>query len=216
VLVSRNAEALMTVEQEVRALGRAVLAIPCDVALADTPAQVVSATLERFSGLDVLVNNAGINSTGSIDRVDEENWQATLDTNLTSAYRFSREAFGPMRARHWGRIINVASITAQTGGVNGSVAYSASKGGMLAMTRTLARDGAPHGITVNAVAPGQIDTGMARALDPEALRQVEAAIPLGRLGTPDDVAYAVLFLALEQAGFITGTTIDVNGGMLKR
>ncbi|MDB5057727.1 MAG: acetoacetyl-CoA reductase, partial [Chloroflexi bacterium] len=122
----------------------------------------------------------------------------------------------PMRERHWGRIINVASITAQTGGVNGSVAYSASKGGMLAMTRTLARDGAHHGITVNAVAPGQIDTGMARALAPEALRQVEAAIPLGRLGTPDDIAYAVLFLALEQAGYITGTTIDVNGGLLKR
>src|SRR6185437_16315001 len=113
------------------------------------------------------VNNAGINHTGSIEQVDEDAWQRTLSTNLSAAYRLCREGFGPMRERGWGRIINVASITAQTGGVSGSVAYSAAKGGLLAITRTLARAGAPYGITANAVAPGQIDTGMSRAMDAE-------------------------------------------------
>jgi NAD(P)-dependent dehydrogenase (short-subunit alcohol dehydrogenase family) len=121
-----------------------------------------------------------------------------------------------MRQQGWGRMINIASITAQTGGVSGSVAYSAAKGGMLAMTRTLARDGAPHGITANAVAPGQIDTGMSRTLTEDALRARTAIIPLGRLGRPEEIGYAVLYLASEEAAYITGATLDVNGGILKR
>lgn len=216
VLVGRGEAALREADEEVRAIGRIALVVVADVGDPDVAARSVRAALERFGRLDILVNNAGIHSAGHIEVIDDSTWETVLAVNLDSAYRFCRAAFGPMRERGWGRMINIASITAQTGGVSGSVAYSAAKGGMLALTRTLARDGAPHRITVNAVSPGQIDTGMSRAMDPEALRRVEAAIPLGRLGTPEEVAYAVLFLASEEAGFITGTTLDVNGGMLKR
>jgi len=216
VLLGRDAVALGAVSDVVHGLGRSALTIAADITQPDTPEKAVRAALDRYGRLDVIVNNAGINHTGSIEQVDEDAWQRILSTNLSAAYRLCREGFGPMRERGWGRIINVASITAQTGGVSGSVAYSAAKGGLLAITRTLARDGASHGITANAVAPGQIDTAMGRSIGPEARRRLEAAIPLGRLGTPEEVAYAILFLASEEASFITGTTLDVNGGMLKR
>jgi 3-oxoacyl-[acyl-carrier protein] reductase len=216
ILVGRDEPALNLVGNEVHSAGRTALIIVADVAERDTPAHAVQAAISRFGRLDILVNNAGILNASPIEGVDDETWDAVMAVNLTAAYRLCREAFAPMRERRWGRVINIASITAQTGGVSGSVAYSAAKGGMLALTRTLARDGAPYGITANAVAPGQIDTGMSRAMDPEALHRVEAAIPLGRLGMPEDIAYAVLFLASNEAGFITGTTLDVNGGMLKR
>jgi 3-oxoacyl-[acyl-carrier protein] reductase len=216
VLVGRDAAALQAVQERVIGAGRQALCSVSDIAQPAESARLICLALERFGRLDILVNNAAINSTGSIDVIDEQTWQSTIATNLSAAYRLCRAALEPMRERHWGRVINIASITAQTGGVSGSVAYSASKGGLLALTRTLARDVAPHAITVNAVAPGQIDTGMGRAIGPDAVRRLEAAIPLGRLGTPEDVAYAVLFLASEEAGYITGTTLDVNGGLLKR
>jgi 3-oxoacyl-[acyl-carrier protein] reductase len=216
VLVGRDAGALDAVAGDVAAAGRSALVAPGDVRADELPARVIADTLARFGRLDVLVNNAGTLSSGSIDGIDEDTWQEMLATNLSAAYRFCRAAFGPMCERRWGRIVNIASITAQTGGVSGSVAYSAAKGGLLALTRTLARDGAAHGITVNAVAPGQIDTGMSRSLAPEALRAIMASIPVGRLGTPEEIGYAVLFLASEEAAFITGATLDVNGGILKR
>jgi 3-oxoacyl-[acyl-carrier protein] reductase len=216
VLVGRDEAALHLVGDEIQAAGRVAVIVAADVAERDTPPRVVQVALERFGRLDILVNNAGVHGASPIEGVDDETWETVTAVNLTAAFRLCREAFAPMRERRWGRVINVASITAQTGGVSGSVAYSAAKGGMLALTRTLARDGAPYGITANAVAPGQIDTGMSRAMDAEALRRVEAAIPLGRLGTPEEIAYAVLFLASGEAGFITGATLDVNGGMLKR
>jgi NAD(P)-dependent dehydrogenase (short-subunit alcohol dehydrogenase family) len=121
-----------------------------------------------------------------------------------------------MCERGWGRIVNIASISAQTGGVSGSVAYSSSKGGLIAFTKTLARDLAPHGVTVNAVAPGQIQTAMGTEVSAEELARIVADIPIGRLGTPADVAHAVRFLASDAAGYITGTTLDVNGGILRR
>jgi 3-oxoacyl-[acyl-carrier protein] reductase len=216
VLIGRDQAALNIVGEEVQALGRTAVVVAVDVAERDAAVRAVRVALERFGRLDILVNNAGIHNVGPIEGIDDEAWEAMIAVNLTAAFRLCREAFGPMRNHGWGRVINIASITAQTGGVSGSVAYSAAKGGMLAMTRTLARDGAPHGITANAIAPGQIDTGMTRAMDPEALRRVEAAIPLGRLGTAEDIAYAALFLASNEAGFITGATLDVNGGLLKR
>jgi len=216
VLLGRDEAALGAVSDAVHGLGRSALTFAADIAQPDAPGKAVQAALDRFGRLDILVNNAGVNHAGSIEQVDEDTWQGILATNLSAAYRVCRAAVGPMRERGWGRMINIASITAQTGGVSGSVAYSAAKGGLLAMTRTLARDGAPHGITANAVAPGQIDTGMGRAIGTEARQRLEATIPLGRLGTPDEVAYAILFLASEEASYITGTTLDVNGGLLKR
>jgi 3-oxoacyl-[acyl-carrier protein] reductase len=216
VLLGRDQAALGVVSDVVRGLGRSALTIVADIAQPDAPSETVRAALAHFGRLDILVNNAGVNHAGSIEQVDEDAWQGILATNLSAAYRLCREGFGPMRERGWGRIINIASISAQTGGVSGSLAYSAAKGGLLAMTRTLARDGAPYGITANGVAPGQIDTGMGRAIGAEALRRLEATIPLGRLGAPEEVAYAILFLASEEASYITGATLDVNGGLLKR
>jgi NAD(P)-dependent dehydrogenase (short-subunit alcohol dehydrogenase family) len=216
VLVGRDATALTDAAGEVAAAGRAALVAPGDVRAGALPARVIADTLARFGRLDILVNNAGALSAGPIEEIEDDIWQEMLATNLSAAYRFCRAAFGPMRLQGWGRMINIASITAQTGGVSGSVAYSAAKGGLLALTRTLARDGAAHGITANAVAPGQIDTGMSRTLTPEALRARTAIIPLGRLGTPEEIGYAVLFLASEEAAYITGATLDVNGGILKR
>jgi 3-oxoacyl-[acyl-carrier protein] reductase len=216
VLIGRDEVALAQSATAVQATGREALVLVGDVASPDLASEAVAAALARFGRLDILVNNAGAHSTGSIDTIDMDAWSRSLETNLSAAYRFCRAAFAPMRDRRWGRVISIASITAQTGGVSGSVAYSAAKGGLLALTRTLARDGAPHGITANAVAPGQIDTGMSAALGPDRRRSVVAAIPLGRLGTPDEVAYAVLFLASEEAAYITGATLDVNGGILKR
>jgi NAD(P)-dependent dehydrogenase (short-subunit alcohol dehydrogenase family) len=190
--------------------------MPRDVSAPDAIPEILGATMQRFGHLDILVNNAAAPSAGHIDAIDEDEWQRTLATNLTAVYRLCRAAFGPMRARNWGRIVNIASITAQTGGVTGSVAYSASKGGLMALTRTLARDGAPFGITANAIAPGQIDTAMGRWRDTKALEALIATIPLGRLGTPEEIGYAVLFLASAEAAYITGITLDVNGGLLKR
>jgi 3-oxoacyl-[acyl-carrier protein] reductase len=215
-LVGRDATALGQVAGEVDVLGRSALTLSRDISLPDAVTEIITATMQRFGHLDILVNNAAAPSAGHIDAIDDDEWQRTLATNLTAVYRFCRAAFEPMRARNWGRIINIASITAQTGGVTGSVAYSASKGGVLALTRTLARDGAPFGITANAIAPGQIDTDMGRWRDSKALEALIATIPMGRLGSPEEIGYAVLFLASNEAAYITGVTLDVNGGLLKR
>jgi 3-oxoacyl-[acyl-carrier protein] reductase len=171
--------------------------------------------LARWGRIDVLINNAGIVSPGSYERIHLDEWERVLNANLTGAYRMVR-AFAPtMQQQGSGRIINISSITAQTGGVSGGVHYSASKGGMLSMTKTLARDLAPYGVTVNAITPGQIDS-RADMLTDEARQRVEAMIPLGKLGHVDDIAYAALFLASPMARYITGLTLDVNGGLLKR
>lgn len=179
------------------------------------PASLVAITLNILGGLEILINNAGLGSSGAIDTVSEERWDEILDTNLKATFLLCRAAAPHLRDAGWGRIVNIASIAAQTGGVAGSVAYSASKGGMLSLTKSLARDLAPHGVTVNAITPGQIETDMGR-VPPERLPALLAQIPLGRLGIPDDIGYATLFLCSEEAGYITGATLDVNGGILKR
>jgi 3-oxoacyl-[acyl-carrier protein] reductase len=171
--------------------------------------------LAKWGRVDALINNAGLVSPGSYDRIDLDEWDRILNANLTGAYRMVR-AFAPtMQQQRSGRIINISSITAQTGGVSGGIHYSASKGGMLAMTKTLARDLAPYNITVNAITPGQI-ASRPDMLSDEARRRIEAMIPLGHLGHVNDIAYAALFLASPMAAYITGTTLDVNGGLLKR
>jgi 3-oxoacyl-[acyl-carrier protein] reductase len=187
-----------------------------DVGLPGDVARIAAHCTGVLGPVDVLVNNAGVLSRGPVWEVDLATWEQGLRTNLTGPYLLCQALAPAMCERRWGRIVNIASITAQTGGVSGSVAYSASKGGLLAFTRTLARDLAPFGVTVNAVAPGQIDTGMSDSLPPEQLRAVVALVPLGRLGSPAEIAATVRFLASEEAGYITGATLDVNGGILKR
>jgi 3-oxoacyl-[acyl-carrier protein] reductase len=192
-----------------------VLALPADVADPTQVDQVVGQIVETWGQVDVLINNAGLMQAGPLDQIDLAAWERLLAANLTGAYLCSRAVAPLMQRQKGGRIINIASITAQTGGVSGGVHYSASKGGLLAMTKTLARDLAPFGITVNAIAPGQIETDPGH-LTPEARQYLETIIPLGRLGRPEEIAYAALFLASPMAAYITGATLDVNGGLLKR
>jgi 3-oxoacyl-[acyl-carrier protein] reductase len=162
-----------------------------------------------------LINNAGLITFGPITGVEPADWARVVGANLTGPYLLSRAVAPLMIEQKYGRIINIASISAQTGGVSAAVDYSASKGGMLALTKTLARDLAPYGITVNAIAPGQIDADP-HLLTPEARQRIIGMVPLGRLGKPEEVAYAALFLASPMAAYITGATLDVNGGILRR
>ncbi len=215
-LVGRSEPPLAAVAAEIQAAGGRAVVCAGDVGLPGDVARIAAHCTDVLGPVDVLVNNAGVLSRGPVWAVDLATWEQALRTNLTGPYLLCQALAPAMRERRWGRIVNIASITAQTGGVSGSVAYSASKGGLLAFTRTLARDLAPFGVTVNAVAPGQIDTGMSDSLTPEQLRAVVALIPLGRLGSPAEIAATVRFLASEEAGYITGATLDVNGGILKR
>jgi NAD(P)-dependent dehydrogenase (short-subunit alcohol dehydrogenase family) len=172
--------------------------------------------LDRLGSLDVLVNLAAVLRRQPLAEVTEADWDAQLDLNLRSAFFLSRACADSMRAAgRGGRIVLFASQAWWTGGYGGSAVYAASKGGVVTLTRGLAREYGPDGITVNAVAPGAVDTPMLRAgLDPAALDTIVAATPLGRLGSPADLAGAAVFLASGHAGFITGTVLNVSGGWL--
>jgi 3-oxoacyl-[acyl-carrier protein] reductase len=192
-----------------------LLTAQVDVGVDDEVNAAAALVLKQWGRVDVLINNAALIRAGSYDQIDLAEWERVLNANLSGAYRCVR-AFAPaMQARSYGRIINISSISAQTGGVAGGVHYAASKGGMLAMTKTLARDLAPYAITVNSITPGQIDS-RPDLLTPETRATLEQAIPLGKIGHPSDIAFAALFLASPMAAYITGTTLDVNGGLLKR
>ena len=214
-LVSRTVEQLKEVADEVSALGGKALVLPTDVAVASEVDRAVEHVVDKWGRLDVLINNAGLIDFGPLDQIEPAAWDRVIGANLTGAYLCSRAAAAVMERQQDGRIVNITSVSAQTGGVSGGVHYTASKGGLAAMTKTLARDLAPHGITVNAISPGQIDADP-ELLSPEQRQEVTAMIPLGRLGEPEEIAYAALFLASPMADYITGTTIDVNGGILKR
>ncbi len=176
----------------------------------DTAIQHVIATHGPPS---VLVNNAGITRDGLLMRMKEADWDAVLDTNLKSAYRLCKSLLRPMMKARFGRIINISSVVAAIGNA-GQSSYCASKSGLIGFTMSLAREVASRNITVNAVAPGFIDTDMTRTLEKDQQQQLLSQIPLGRLGTADEVAQAVVFLASPMANYITGSTLHVNGGML--
>jgi len=161
--------------------------------------------------VEVLVNNAGITRDGTLHRMSDENWTAVIDTNLNSCFNMTRAVIEGMRDRGFGRIINISSVNGQSGQL-GQTNYSAAKAGMIGFTRALAKEGASKGITVNAIAPGYINTEMVQAVPVEALEKVVAAIPVRRLGEPEEIARCVVFLAADDAGFITGSTLSVNGG----
>jgi len=216
-LVARTPDSLNEVARSLsKESGSAeILALPADVAVESQVNGVVRQTVDAFGRVDILVNNAGLISAGSILKIEPAEWERVIGANLTGAYLFSRAVAPIMERQKRGRIINISSISAQTGGISGGVHYSSSKGGLIAMTKTLARDLAPFGVTVNAIAPGQIDTDP-KLLTAESRQRLISQIPIGRLGLPEDIAHAVLFLASPMASYITGTTLDVNGGLLKR
>lgn len=213
-LVGRNLAQLEAVADVIRPECEASV-FRADVSVKAQVDQMVAQAVEAFGHLDILVNNAGVNQSAPIEELEEGAWDDVLNINLKGAYFCIKSVVPAMRHQGSGRIINIASISGQTGGVAAGANYSASKGGMVAMTKTLARELAPFGITVNAIAPGQIDTSMG-AVPADRLEKLLEQIPLHRLGVPEDIAYATLFLASDEAGYITGATLDVNGGILRR
>lgn len=161
--------------------------------------------------VEILVNNAGITRDGTLHRMDQKSWQDVIDTNLGSCFNMSRCVIDGMRDRNFGRIVNVGSINGQAGQY-GQVNYAAAKSGIHGFTKALAQEGAAKGITVNAIAPGYVDTDMVRAVPENVLEKIISRIPVGRLGTADDIARTVVFLVADEASFITGSTLSVNGG----
>lgn len=182
-----------------------------DVSDYDACQKGVEKIAAEFGPVDVLVNNAGITRDGVLMKMSLAEWQAVIDTNLGSCFNLSHAVFPSMKERGYGRIINIGSINGQAGQY-GQVNYAAAKSGMHGFTKALAQEGARFGITVNAVAPGYTDTDMVAAVPAQVLEKIVAKIPVGRLGKAEEIARGVMFLASEDAGFITGSTISINGG----
>lgn len=166
---------------------------------------------QELGPVDVLVNNAGITRDNTLHKMTHEQWEDVIRTNLSSCFNMCRAVIDGMRERNFGRIVNIGSINGQAGQY-GQVNYAAAKSGMHGFTKALAQEGAARGITVNAIAPGYIDTDMVRAVPPNVLEKIVARIPVGRLGKPEEIARGVLFLVADEAGFVTGSTLSINGG----
>lgn len=188
-----------------------VIALQADVTNDTDVARMVSETVARFGGIDILINNAGITRDGLAMRMSPEDWQAVIDTNLTGAVRSCRHALPHLLASQAGRVINITSVAGIVGNA-GQANYSSAKAALIGLTQVLARELAPKGVTVNAVAPGAIDAGIVAGMPEEQRRRLVAAIPMGRMGTADEVAALIVFLAGPQAGYITGQTIIIDGG----
>ncbi len=182
-----------------------------DVGDFDAAGAGIKAIEEDLGPIDVLVNNAGITRDGTLHRMSSENWEDVIRTDLSSCFNCCRHVIEGMRARKFGRIVNIGSINGQ-GGQYGQVNYAAAKSGIHGFTKALAQEGAAQGITVNAIAPGYVDTDMVRAVPPNVLEKIVAGIPMGRLGKAQDIARGVLFLVADDADFITGSTLSINGG----
>ena len=211
VLTSRG-DAAEAVAAEVSAAGGEALAIAADVADAGAVQRVIETTVERFGRIDVLVNNAGITRDQLLLRMKRDDWDAVIATNLTGTFLCTQAVLKTMLRQRGGRIISISSVVGQSGNP-GQTNYAATKAGIIGFSKALAREVASRSITVNVVAPGLIDTDMTRDISSDAQATWASAIPLGRLGTPEDVAAAVCFLASDAAGYITGQVLAVNGGM---
>ncbi len=211
-LAARNEAKLAEAVAEIEAAGGRAAAFALDLASEDSIKAVAASVLARFGKVEILVNNAGVTRDGLMLRMKRADWDGVLATNLTGAFLLTQALLGPMLKNRWGRIINLSSVVGRTGQA-GQVNYAASKAGLIGFTRSMAREVASRGVTVNAVAPGYIDTPMTAVLDEKQRAAMLAVIPLGRAGTDLEVAHAVAFLASEAAGYITGHVLDVNGGM---
>ena len=212
VVAGARADHAEPVAREIEAAGGTAIAVALDVTEAASIAALAQTALERFGRIDVLVNNAGIVRDQLLLRMKPEEWDAVISTNLTAAFVCCRTVLRPMLKQRSGRIVNIGSVVGRTGNP-GQANYAASKAGLEGFTRSLALEVASRGITANVVAPGMIETDMTAALDERAREALGGRIPMGRLGTAEDVAAAVCFLASDEASYITGQVVGVNGGM---
>ncbi len=211
-LAARNEAKLAEVAAEIAAAGGQAAAFALDVASEDSIKTGAKAILERFGKVEILVNNAGITRDGLMMRMKRADWDDVLATNLTGTFLLTQALLPPMLRNRWGRIVNISSVVGRTGQA-GQVNYASTKAGLIGFTRALAREVASRGITVNAVAPGYIETPMTAVLDEKQREAMMTQIPLGRPGTDLDIAQSVAFLASDRAAYITGHVLDVNGGM---
>ncbi|WP_296766424.1 3-oxoacyl-[acyl-carrier-protein] reductase [Sediminimonas sp.] len=193
-------------------LGARAHVVPCDLSDAAAVDALPKQAAEAMGGLDILVNNAGITRDQVFMRMSDDDWQSVLDVNLTATMRLCRAVVRPMMKARWGRIVNISSVVGATGNP-GQANYAAAKAGMVGMTKSIAAEVASRGITANAVAPGFIATPMTEALSDDQKTRINAQIPAGRMGAPEDIAAAVIYLASAEAGYVTGATLHVNGGM---
>jgi len=212
VVAARNEEKLAALAEEIAAKGAVAFALKMDVAEAEQVKAGFKAVLEKFGKLDILVNNAAITRDGLAMRMKLEDWDAVIRTDLTGAHLCTQQALATMVRARAGRIINIASVVAQMGNA-GQANYVAAKGGLIGLTKAIAMEIASRNVTVNAVAPGFIETPMTEVLSDKVKEELKTRIPLGRMGTDRDVAAAIVFLASDEAGYITGHVLDVNGGM---
>jgi 3-oxoacyl-[acyl-carrier protein] reductase len=212
IAAARNREKLEAVVREIEATGGEALAVVMDVADAGQVKAGFRQGLERFGRLDILVNNAGITRDGLALRMKAEDWEAVLRTNLTGAHLCIQQALAAMLRQRHGRIINISSVVAETGNA-GQANYVAAKAGLIGLTRAIAAEVASRSITVNAIAPGFIVSAMTESLPPKVKEELLARIPLGRMGQDSEVAAAIVYLSSDEAGYVTGHVLDVNGGM---
>ncbi len=212
-LVARNQEKLEEAKQEIIAAGGQAAVFAADIADEEQVKAAFKAVIAQFGKLEILVNNAGVTKDQLVMRMKRADWDTVINTNLTSAYLCVQQAISPMLKQRWGRIINITSIFGQTGQA-GQANYSASKAGLIGLTMAIAREVASRSITCNAVAPGFIETAMTSVLSEEFKQTALKAIPMGRVGSSQEVADAVAFLASDKASYITGHVLNVNGGML--
>lgn len=211
-LAARNATKLAEVAAEIEAAGGRATPFEMDLASEDSIKTVTKAVTAHYGKIEILVNNGGITRDNLMLRMKLADWNAVLNTNLTGAFLLTQAVSSSMLKARWGRIINIASVVGETGQA-GQANYAASKAGLIGLTMSLARELASRNITVNAVAPGYISTPMTDVLNDQQRSAMLTQIPLDRAGTPEDVAHAVVFLASDQASYITGHVLDVNGGM---
>lgn len=213
IVYAGNTAAAEETKQQAESLGAAAAVFQCDVADEQAVADMVKAVKTQFGSVDILVNNAGITRDGLLMRMKEADWQAVLDTNLTGVYHCTKAVSKLMMKQRQGAVINLSSVVGETGNA-GQANYAAAKAGIIGFTKAVAKELASRNIRVNAVAPGYVETDMTAGLPDSAKEDMLRSIPLGRPATADDVAQAVLFLASDQAKYITGQVLNVDGGMV--
>ncbi|HEX2252599.1 MAG TPA: 3-oxoacyl-[acyl-carrier-protein] reductase [Thermoanaerobaculia bacterium] len=212
VLAARTAERLEAVAGEITAAGGRAHVLELDVARPESFGERLATLPEEVAAIDVLVNNAGITADNLLARMSLEDWRRVLEVNLTGAFALTKEMLRGMMRRRWGRVINVSSVVGMMGNA-GQANYAASKAGLIGLTKSLARELGSRSITVNVVAPGYVATAMTDRLGESAAKELQQAIALRRLGTVDDVAAAIVYLASEEAGYVTGHVLNVSGGL---